>query len=79
MGAMTAVMMINDNVKIAGIIVFAISIIILIGLSYMIHKETNESERYVKEDHVFTIFASLILISITALFMIMGPRSILFQ
>ena len=79
MGAMTAVMMINDNVKLAGIIVFAISGVILAGLSYMIHKETKESERQIKEDYVFTIFASLILTSITTLFMVMGPRSVLFQ
>ena len=79
MGAMTAIMMINDNVKLAGIIVFAISGVILAGLSYMIHKETKESERQIKEDYVFTIFASLILTSITTLFMVMGPRSVLFQ
>src|SRR3989344_8515795 len=79
MGAMTAVMMINDNVKIAGIIIFAISIIILVGLSYMVHKETSENERYINEDYTFTIFASIILISITILFMVMGPRSVLFQ
>ena len=79
MGAMTAVMMINDNVKIAGVIIFAISIIILVGLSYMVHKETSENERYINEDYTFTIFASIILISITILFMVMGPRSVLFQ
>ena len=79
MGSMTAVMMINDNVKLAGIVVFLVSSVILIGLSYMIHKETNESERHVKEDYMFTIFASLILTSLTTLMMIMGPRGVLFQ
>lgn len=79
MGAMTAVMMINDNLKLAGIIVFFISSIILIGLNYMIYKETKENERQIKEDHAFTIFASLILTSITTWLMILGPRSVLFQ
>ena len=79
MGAMTAVMMINDNVKLAGIIIFLVSSIILIGLSYMIHKETRESERQLNEDYIFTIFASIILTSLTTLIMVMGPRSLLFQ
>ncbi len=79
MGAMTAVMMINDNLKLAGIILFIISSVILIGLNYMIYKETKENERQLKEDHTFTIFATLILISITTWLMILGPRSVLFQ
>ena len=79
MGAMTAVMMLNDSLKLAGIIVFIISGVILIGLNYMIYKETKENERQIKEDYAFTIFASLILISITTWLMVLGPRSVIFQ
>jgi len=79
MGAMTAVMMINDNLRLASIIIFSISGIILLGLNYMIYKETRESERQVKEDYTFTIFATLILTSATTWLMVLGPRSVLFQ
>src|SRR3989338_1709883 len=79
MEGMTAVMMINDNLRLAGIIVFLISSIILTGLNYMIYRETKENERQINEDHTFTVFASLILTSATTWLMILGPRSVLFQ
>jgi uncharacterized membrane protein (DUF441 family) len=79
MGAMTSVMMLNDHLKAASVIIFMVLSIILISLNYMIYKETKESERHIKESYVFTIFASLILTSITTWIMVMGPRSIIFQ
>ena len=78
MGGMTAVMMINDNLKIAAVIIFIVSSIILIALNYMVYLETRENERQLKEDHSLTIIITIILISITTWVMIFGPRSALF-
>ena len=78
MGAMSSVMMINDHLKAASVIMFIISSIILIGLNYMIYKETQESERQIKEDYIFTIFATLLLTSITSWMIIFGPRGGIF-
>jgi len=74
MGAMSSVMMINDHLIAASIIVTFVCSIILIGLSYMIHKETIERERQHKESHLFTIVSSTILTIITSLFIVLGPR-----
>jgi hypothetical protein len=79
MGAMTAFMLLNDNLKVAAIIVFAISSVILFGLNYMIYTETREMERKHKDDEFFIIFWSFLLTAITTLFMVFGPRSLLFQ
>ncbi len=79
MGAMTAFMLFNDNLKIASIIVFVISSVIMFGLNYMIYQETKESERQLKEDHFFTIIITFILIIATIWIMVFGPRSVLFS
>lgn len=79
MGAMTSLMMFNDNLKIAGIIVFIISSFIIMGLSFMVYKETRESKRQHRDDDLSIIFWSFILTGVTAWMMVFGPRSILFQ
>lgn len=79
MGGMTAIMMLNDNLKAAGVVVFIVSGFILLGLNYMIYTETREMERKHKDDEFFTIFWSFLLTAITLLFMVFGPRSLLFQ
>ncbi|MEM3091106.1 MAG: hypothetical protein QXX55_01395 [Candidatus Pacearchaeota archaeon] len=80
MGAMTAIMMINDNLKAAGVLVFLVSGVIVLGLNYMIYKETKtaEMERKHEEDEFFTIFWSLLLTVLTIWFMVFGPKSVLF-
>mgnify|MGYP001614107690 CR=1 FL=1 len=78
MGAMTAVMMLNDNLKIITVIVFAVTSIIMVALNYMVYLEMKENQRQLKEDHTLTIFISIILIAITAWLMVFGPRSALF-
>ena len=78
MGAMTSLMMINDHLKAASVVVFIISSIILIGLNYMIYNETKENERHIKEDYIFTVFASLVLTSVTTWIIIFGPRGGIF-
>src|SRR3989344_2295025 len=55
MGGMTGIMMLNDHLKAAAAIIFLVCAIITLGLNYMIYKETKESERQLKEDHLFTI------------------------
>ena len=79
MGAMTAIMMFNDNLKVAGIILFIASSIILVGLNFMIFKETREAERKHKDSELFIMVLSFILTSITIWIMVSGPRSVLFQ
>ena len=81
MGGMSAVMMLNDNLRAAAFVVFAISAVILFGLNYMIYKETKEAgmDRKHKDDEFFTIFWSFLLTAITTWFIVFGPRSPLFQ
>ncbi len=79
MGAMTSFMLLNDNLKIAGVLVFAISAVIMIKLNYMIFTETKESERQRQEDHLFTSILTFVLIAITTWLIVYGPRSGIFQ
>ena len=81
MGGMSAVMMLNDNLRAAAFVVFAISAVILFGLNYMIYKETKEAgiDRKHKDGEFFTIFWSFLLTAITSWFIVFGPRSPLFQ
>ena len=79
MGSMTAVMLINDNLRTATIIIFLISSLILISLNYLIYKEAKETERQLKEDHWITIIVTFILITITSWIISYGPRSALFS
>lgn len=79
MGAMTAVMMLNDNLKAAAVIVFVISGFIMFGLNFMIYKETRGAERKHKDDEFFIVFWSFVLTIFTVWLMIFGPRSVLFQ
>ncbi|MDO8459761.1 MAG: hypothetical protein Q7S74_01500 [Nanoarchaeota archaeon] len=79
MGAMTAFMLLNDHLFTASIIVFVVSAIIMIGLNYMIYIETKETERQRREDNLFTIILTFVLIMVTTWLMILGPRSAIFQ
>ena len=78
MGSMTAVMLINDNLKFASMIIIGVCAVILVSLNYMIYLETKESERQKKEDHFITIIISIILTLATSWIMVFGPRSALF-
>jgi hypothetical protein len=78
MGAMSSVMMLNDNIRAASVIVFIISAVIMISLNYMIYKEMKSNERQLRESQFITIVTSVILTLITALFMVLGPRSAIF-
>ncbi|MBS3153301.1 hypothetical protein J4426_01945 [Candidatus Woesearchaeota archaeon] len=79
MGAMTAIMMLNDNLKAAGVIVFLVSAVIMIGLNFMVYKETRNEERKHKDSEFFIIVWSFVLTTITILIMVFGPRSVLLQ
>jgi len=81
MGGMTALMMINDNLRAAAVIIFMISAVILFGLNYMVYKEARDlgMERKHKDGEFFIIFWSFLLTIITTWFMVFGPRSVLFQ
>ncbi len=75
MGAMTAFMLLNDHLLASAIIVFAVSLVIMIGLNYMIYIETRESERQIKEDHFLTILTTFILVGVTTWLIVYGPRT----
>ena len=79
MGAMTAIMMFNDNLKVAGIIVFVISSVILVGLNFMIYRETKSFDKQQNNSEMFNIVLSFILTTITIWLAVFGPRSVLFQ
>ncbi|MBI2451782.1 hypothetical protein HYV50_01745 [Candidatus Pacearchaeota archaeon] len=79
MGAMTAFMLLNDNLKAISVIVFIISAFIVFGLNYMIYKEMKEVTNHKKQDNLFSIVITFILIAITTWFIVFGPRSALFQ
>ena len=79
MGAMTSIMLLNDHLNAISVIIFIISGIILIGLIYLIHKETREIERRHKDSNLFIISWSFALTVVTIVLMVFGPRSALFQ
>ena len=79
MGAMTAFMLFNDNLKIAAVLVFIIGAIIIVGLNYMLYKESHHLERKRKEDNFLTIALTFILTLITTWLIVFGPRSAIFS
>ena len=76
MGAMSSVMMINDHLMAASVIVFVISAVLIFCLNYMIYKEMKENERQFEESHFISVVISVVLTLITTLFMVFGPRSV---
>lgn len=79
MGAMTSVMMINEHVGVASLLVFLISSFILLGLDYMIYRETREYDKRDYEGRGFVIISSAILTVLTIWLMVFGPRSALLK
>src|SRR3989339_1093767 len=79
MGAMTAFMLFNDHLIASMVIVFLISSVIMIGLNFMVYKETRNEERKHKDSEFFIIVWSFVLTTITILIMVFGPRSVLLQ
>ena len=79
MGAMTSVMLLNDNLKLASVIMTLAGIAILAGLNYMIYREMKHSEIKEKEDIFISLIISIILTIATTWLMVFGPRSLLFQ
>jgi len=78
MGAMTSVMLLNDHLKFASVIIFVICAVIMFSLNYMIYLEMKENKREVKESHWIVVLLSFILTGITIWLMVFGPRSALF-
>ncbi len=78
MGAMTAVMLLNDHLRLATVIFTFVALFIGGSLNYMIYKEMK-SENHQKEDIFISVIISVILTVITTWFMVFGPRSYLFQ
>jgi uncharacterized membrane protein YdcZ (DUF606 family) len=78
MGAMTSVMLLNDHLKLASVIVFVICSIIIFSLNYMVYGEMKENKREIKENHWLIVLLSAILTAITIWLMVFGPRSALF-
>ena len=81
MGAMTSLMMINDHLKIMIPILVIATSTILIGLDYLIYKETSRNEiRKINKPSLLTFLTLCFIITIVLTWiMIYGPKSILFQ
>ena len=78
MGAMSSVMMISDHIRAASVIVFIISAVLMFCLNYMIYKEMKGNERQFRESQFITIATSVVLVLLTTLFMVIGPRGLVF-
>jgi len=81
MGAMTSLMMLNDHLKIIIPILVIASSIILIGLDYLIYKETTGAQIRKINKPSFSSFLTLcfIVTMIITWLMVYGPRSALFR
>lgn len=75
MGAMTAFMLFNDNLRLATIIVSLISTVILFALNYMIYIEGKQLEGKDIDGMFFTIVFTFVATTLTTWIMIYGPRS----
>lgn len=78
MGAMTSVMLLNDHLKLATVIISVFTALISICLNYMIFFEMKENERQRQEDHSSTAVITFVLMILTIWIMVYGPRSGLF-
>jgi len=79
MGPMTAVMLLNDHLKVMAVIFFVIGTTIMFGLNYMIYNETRNAQAHRKNDQLLNMFITLIIMAIATWLMIAGPRSALFN
>jgi hypothetical protein len=77
MGSMTAVMLIYDNLKIATILIYIVSAIILIALNYMVYLEAREIREKPKEDQFITLLISFILMLATIILAVYGPKGLI--
>lgn len=84
MGAMTSIMMVNDNYLLYIPIAVAFEVIIFAGLIYLVYQENggqllNIAKKTAKSDLVFFLAANFTILLILAWLMIFGPKSALFQ
>jgi hypothetical protein len=79
MGAMTSVMLLSDNLRPMTVIVFLVGALIIFSLNYMIYLETKGAEEEKTPGAISPVWVASILIIITALIMVYGPRSYLFS
>ena len=79
MGGMTALMLLNENLHAATIIIFLVSATIIILLNYLIYHEMKETEKQKQQDHTLTIALTALFILATSWLMAFGPRSALFS
>lgn len=78
MGAMTSVMMLNDHLQTAMLIVTGISALIILSLNVLVHEEMEKESRQNTESQSRTIILSAALSAATLWVMVFGPRSGLF-
>ncbi|HNY28255.1 MAG TPA: hypothetical protein PLA90_03385 [Candidatus Sumerlaeota bacterium] len=75
MGAMTAVMLQNDQVPILGVLFLGIGVVILGALNYMAFVEKRGEAVRETESHLLTVVLSLALTAGTIYLMVYGPGS----
>jgi hypothetical protein len=74
MGAMTSVMLLNDHLRAAAVIVFIVQAIISISLNYMIYVEAKHEQRRVVEDEFLNLAITFVLVTLVSLMIVIGPR-----
>jgi len=79
MGAMTSVMLLNDHIQVASVIVFFVNAVIVFMLNYMIYAEKKEHQVEKNSDNSSILFILAILLVITSWIMIYGPKGGLLQ
>lgn len=77
MGAMTSVMLINDNMVAFLYLAFGLGTIILGGLSYMMHREAEGISGDVEPDTTTAIMVSVALTAVLIAIATVGPKSVL--
>jgi len=86
MGAMTTLMLLNDNVLLFFPFIFASSAVILMGLSYMVYKDFNhglsgpgQQQKFESYSIPLYITFAFMLTMATTWLIVYGPRSALVQ
>ena len=78
MGAMTSIMLFADNLVIFLYIVFGICVVVLAGLSYMMHREAGSALREnLKTNMPNFVIASIVLSAVLIAIMLFGPKAAL--
>ena len=78
MGAMTSLMLLNDHLIASAYIILGVGAVIMGSLNFMVYKDMKEIEEDVRKGQELVIILSVILTTLTILFIAFGPRGGIF-